>query len=884
MSSFKRRVWPGALVMLCLLAGFWAPAIIPGDSHRALAQSSGVPDLIIDSITWSPEAPVMGDTVTFVVTIRNRGDGPAGPSHLASYIDETFLNTVDVAQIPPGATVTVGLTWPTQAGEHNITAVIDSDGSIAEANEANNEITYAFSVLAADLVIDSITWSPENPSIGDMTTFTVTIKNQGNKKAGFSYVEFWIDGITRGQLEAGRIDAGANVTRTYPWVAHSGHHTLKATADVLHQATEGDETNNDLTVDYLTAPPDLIISAITWTPENRSDSQNVTMSIKVKNQGTGLANGFWLGYHIDEVFKTSVFIDPLAAGATATRTYSWKVGAGEHTFTATADIDHCVIESDETNNTGSAILPALEPPDILIQSITWSPATPIINNWVTFTVTVKNAGTREVSNCNLDFYISYGYSFHRFLGPIPAGSTVTANFLWIAPSMTMNLRAVADPLDLIEETDETNNVKTASVKPAPRAPDSDLVVNSITCTPAVPAAGDTVTITASIKNNGPQKAEESHVAYYVDDELLDTVYLNELNPGATESNSITWTATIGSHVIRAAADYNDYIFETSETNNQAEVTLITASPDLVVQIISWSPPVPTIGDELTVTLTIQNRGSLRSGSTYVTYYIDGVYQGYHYLDDIESGATVTRVFPWTFQAEQHTFRAIVDEANAIVESDESNNEKTVVLPAPDLTIEAVTWSPTGFSENSTVTFTIIAGNHGRSTAYSPNLDCYIDDILQTRLPVNSIVSGASAAGLFTWKATPGEHIFRVVADGNDSITERDESNNEKVIDLAHPQATTEATPEPEPAGETEEVTTPAPVEAKASDSANVTALEFPTTDNATGEPDLAANIADDSSAGLKGILMNRTVIIGIGGFGGATIVALLLLRRRSKKS
>ena len=60
---------------------------------------------------------------------------------------------------------------------------------------------------------------------------------------------------------------------TYTWLAISGSHTLEAFADRLNQVKESDETNNNITVTYATAAPDLVIDSITWSPQNRSDKQ-----------------------------------------------------------------------------------------------------------------------------------------------------------------------------------------------------------------------------------------------------------------------------------------------------------------------------------------------------------------------------------------------------------------------------------------------------------------------------------------------------------------------------------------------------------------------------------------------------------------------------------
>ncbi len=882
MSNYKLRVWPGALVMLCLLASFWAPAVMSGD-NKAFAQSIEAPDLVIESISWSPEVPVIGDTVTFTVTIKNQGDSQAGTSLIAYYIDDTFLYSDDVDQIDPDTAITNTFNWPAQAGEHTITAVIDYGNSIAEANEDNNEKTYAFSVIAADLVIEEITWSPENPSAGNTVTFTLAITNRGNKRAAGFFIDFYIDGNSRGHRLVLPMVPGDSANVTYTWIALSGSHNIMAVADVLNQIDESDETNNHKMVNYATAAPDLIISSITWSPEARTESSNVTFTVTVKNQGSGTAGNFVLAYYIDDVCQDTAYIGRLSPGATTTGTFSQVIGGDAHTFKAVADAANSLTETDENNNTGTATLPALAP-DLIIQSISWSPTTPLIAHKVIFTVTIKNQGIRQAAYADLDFYVDSYSPFHHRLSGISAGSTTTATFPWVTQNSSITVRAVVDEKNIVIESNDTNNSLTKTVAFTTPSPTADLIIESITCTPVNPPVDDTVTITAAIKNNGSGKASPSHVAYYIDDTLLNAVYVNSIEAGDTVTNTATWSAAAGTHTIRATADCNNSVSETNESNNEISAVLSIPAPDLTIQSITWSPLVPTTGDDITFTLTIKNNGDLKTGGSFVNYYIDNVYLGNHNVESIKPGATITRTFTWKAQSESHVFKAIVDKANEIIEGDESNNERVVVLPAPDLTIEGITWSPAEPSENSTITFVITIRNLGLSPADSPYLACYIDDTLQTNLRINSIAAGASAAGTFTWTAQSGEHVFRTVADGNDSITESDESNNEKLINLADSGALAESIPAPEPVTEAEPVVTTQINEPVESDTSIIETVEAPPTDNTTGEEDIAANIADDSSAGWQGILMNRWLIIGVGVLGAAIIIVLLLLRRRAKQA
>jgi len=173
------------------------------------------PDLIIDKITWSPESPSIGDTVTFTVTVKNQDSGRASTSYVAFYIDDTFLTSGSVNSINSTATDNKTFTWIAQVGAHVIKAVADFNEKIIESDETNNEMTVTFSPLAPDLIIETINGSPVSPSIGDIVTFTVTVKNQGTDRAGSLVVDFYVDGSSMGYEVVGGIDAGAAVTKTF---------------------------------------------------------------------------------------------------------------------------------------------------------------------------------------------------------------------------------------------------------------------------------------------------------------------------------------------------------------------------------------------------------------------------------------------------------------------------------------------------------------------------------------------------------------------------------------------------------------------------------------------------------------------------------------------
>jgi len=881
MSHHKRRACSGMMVILSLLVGFIVSALTPAIDGRALASTG--PDLIIESITWSPQAPVIGDTMTFTAIIKNQGDSQAGPSSIAYYIDNNQLNSAYVNQINSGATATNSFSWKAKAGAHVIKVMADFDDRVAETGEDNNDKSFAFSVFAPDLIVEGISWTPESPSIGQKITFTVTVKNQGNKNAGASSVNFYVESSLLGTRNVPWLEAGDNATATYTLSATPGSHAIEAVADSLHQVSESDETNNDMTVTCETAAPDLVIDAISCSTANRPESGNLTTTVTVKNIGKGTADFSFLALYVDDVYQTAVSLNRLDAGAAITRTFSSFVDAKEHNFKAVADANNQVSESDESNNTKTVTISALAP-DLIIESITWSPAQPLISHQMTFTVTVKNQGTKLAGSYGLSFYIDNAYRFHQEMTALPAGATVTMTYPWVTQSESMTLRAVVDEANYVDESDESNNIKTASVGFSHPSPTTDLTIQNITCTPAEPAKGETVTITVDIKNQGPGQADPLHVAYYVDGVLLDTTYVSQINPGAIVNNTATWQADPGEHKIRAVIDCNNSVAETDETNNERTITLITSDPDLTIQDITWSPVNPDIGDEITFTLTIKNQGKHKAGGSYIDYFVDNSYRGNHYIEELEPGATVTRTFSWETQAESHIFRAALDAANSVLESNEENNEITVILPAPDLTIDSITCSPHSPAENTLVTITVSVRNLGKGHSGSTLTACYIDGDILTWVDIDDIGPGGTATSTFSWITLPGEHIIRAITDEANNAIENDEHNNEKesALSIPLPAATENLTLEPVP-----EATPPATTETKESEEATqiIETSQIPPAHESATVPDISTNISQSpfASARLQGILMNRWFIIGIGVVGVAAITVLLRFRKKTSK-
>jgi hypothetical protein len=127
---------------------------------------------------------------------------------------------------------------------------------------------------------------------------------------------------------------------------------------------------------------------------------------------------------------------------------------------------------------------------------------------------------------------------------------------------------------------------------------------------------------------------------------------------------------------------------------------------------------------------------------------------------------------------------VADMENQVPEDKESNNERTVTLPAPDFVIQDITWSPASPSENATVTFLVTMENRGGGKADVSSVCLYIDGSSEGCERFGEMDAGAIVTKTFVWKAQAGTHTIEAVADVENTVTESDEYNNEKLLALS----------------------------------------------------------------------------------------------------
>ncbi len=166
----------------------------------------------------------------------------------------------------------------------------------------------------------------------------------------------------------------------------------------------------------------------------------------------------------------------------------------------------------------------------------------------------------------------------RTVPPLAGGAVDTTSTTLTIPTGTATgsyyILAKADANGAVGETNETNNVKFSL--PVKVGPDLTIVTATV---PLTAVAGTSITVGDTTKNQGGDGAAGSVTGFYLStnltrdsaDVLLGTRTAGPLGPGLTDSGTLSVMIPIGTaagtYYIIAAADADNAIAETVETNN-----------------------------------------------------------------------------------------------------------------------------------------------------------------------------------------------------------------------------------------------------------------------------------------------------------------------------
>ncbi|MEV6212157.1 discoidin domain-containing protein [Kitasatospora sp. NPDC051914] len=219
------------------------------------------------------------------------------------------------------------------------------------------------------------------------------------------------------------------------------------------------------------------------------------------------------------------------------------------------------------------------------------------------------------------------------------------------------------------------------------------------------------------------------------------------------------------------------------------------NPDLTVTGTTVSPAAPVETDALTLATTVKNQGSAASAATSVNLYLGSTKVGTAQVGALAAGASSTvNVSVPAQNAGSYQLSAKVDEANAVIEQDETNNTWTAAnnlvvdqVASSDLVASPVSWSPSNPAAGNTVNFSVAIKNQGTSAAASGTHGItltVLDAQGNTVKTLTGSYSGAIAPGATTspvslgsWTAVNGKYTVRTVIATDSSELPVKQANN-----------------------------------------------------------------------------------------------------------
>ncbi len=433
-------------------------------------------DLTVTSLSSNASSYNAGDTITVTATVKNQGLRSAGGFYVSLTSADLSTQSRNVSSLGAGSSTTVSFTYTapslSSTRDISVTATADSTGAVAESNESNNTRSTSFRVVALpDLIVFALSANQTEYQAGDAIMVTATIRNQGQSGTGGFYVSLTSPDLATQNKYVSSLAAGSSTTVSFSYTAPSFASTktvtVTATADSTGAVAESNEGNNTRSTSFtVLALPDLTVTALSGDKSLYEAGDTVTVSATVKNIGPTSAAATTVRLTVPNIGTFSTSLSALSAGASRTVTFTFtaptSLSPQSITVTAYADPDNRIAESNEGNNSRTAVIyvKALRPDIEVIDSS--------ITDWytgmdVTVSATVRNNTAQLVPSVAVRLTIG-GVSYTENI-PIPGNGGNLAVFRITVPSAgNYTVKITADPNGELDETDESNNILTKDIQ------------------------------------------------------------------------------------------------------------------------------------------------------------------------------------------------------------------------------------------------------------------------------------------------------------------------------------------------------------------------------------------------------------------------------------
>jgi len=547
------------------------------------------------------------------------------------------------------------------------------------------------SIQAQDLGYNSSATYTNRSISGTTVSYNVRVEHKSGGAAGYSYLGYyvWPDPLGSlkyylGQDYVKPLNSGDAVsdesfsTDAFGKGIPPGSYDVGFVVDHTDRISETNENNNTgiwFHGDELVIPASPNLTAGSGHVIQYLGNGNVTLTIKVKNNGNLASGGSYVKYYLStnnvisasDTYIGQDFVASLAAGATGTETITFDPGSlglspGTYYVGYLIDANDQVNEWNELAEDnryvyGSQVTVSENKPDLVpfLYSLTPNSVSP--GQTVSTDARVENQGTAASTvNTKAGYYLSSNTSWdggdvyldENDVDPLAPGTgtpeTETFNIPNGTAPGTYYILYVADHTALVDESNEGNNVvyKQITVNSLP-----DYICQNFSASSTNVEIGETINLSVKVKNIGSGNGGvHSRVGYFLSndnsfnagDYYLGSDDVNPLNAGQESSENenvnIPGDLGTGSKYLLAVADYLEEITESNGGNNTQAIAITVNNPpdpqpDLVVINAASSVPSAEAGAGLTLTSQVKNNGPGNAAASKIGYYLstDNSYDG-----------------------------------------------------------------------------------------------------------------------------------------------------------------------------------------------------------------------------------------------------------------
>ncbi|MFQ5873464.1 MAG: CARDB domain-containing protein [Dehalococcoidia bacterium] len=207
--------------------------------------------------------------------------------------------------------------------------------------------------------------------------------------------------------------------------------------------------------------PDLSVANVEW----GGFGQEAEISVAVTNRNPWIAapDSAMIVQVDGETIGTSALAS-IPGGETIIQQFSWALEKGEHVLSVIIDPEGNLEERDKINNSLSVEFSDETLPDLVVNNLSWEPASPGPGDEVTFTVTVKNQGQGAAKPAAATVFLEHDQIGQIELPGLEADAVASQQFNW--PATWKGHRAfrfAVDDNNDIPESDENNNTNSATL-------------------------------------------------------------------------------------------------------------------------------------------------------------------------------------------------------------------------------------------------------------------------------------------------------------------------------------------------------------------------------------------------------------------------------------